>query len=331
MLLAGDIGGTKTVLALFDENGEMTQPLHEATFPSEKYPSLEAIIARFLVDHPVTLTAASFGVAGPVMKNRAQITNLPWVIDAQTISQQFQIPSVHLLNDLAAIATAVPHLTDNDLVTLNQGHPAAGGTIAVIAPGTGLGEAFLVWTGSQYIPVPSEGGHAAFGPTTPLQVELLTYLQNIYGHVSYERVCSGSGIPNLYNFLKDGGYYSEPEWLKQELAQAEDPTPIIVTHGRNKSCELCAATVDLFVEILGGEAGNLAMKVLATGGVYIGGGIPPRILPELQDADFMAAFVYKGRFSAMMEQIPIHVIRNAKTALFGAAYDSLQNFRTERG
>lgn len=325
MLLAGDIGGTKTVLAFFDEHHGLEKPINEQTFPSDDYPSLETIIATYLAQHNVTIAAASFGVAGPVVNNRAQITNLPWIIDAANISAQFNIPTVHLLNDLESIATAVPHLTAPDLVTLNEGEAKPGGTIAVIAPGTGLGEAFLVWDShtNRYIPAPSEGGHAAFGPTTAMQVDLLTYMQGRFGHVSYERVCSGVGIPNLYSFLRDRNYFVEPDWLRDQLAAAEDPTPIIVTTGQQQKADICIAALDLFVEILGGEAGNLAMKVLATGGVYIGGGIPPRILPELQEADFMQAFVYKGRFSNLMRQIPIHVIRNPKVALFGAAYDSL--------
>jgi glucokinase len=324
MHLAGDIGGTKTILALIDSEKGVRHPLVEKRFPSDDYDSLEAIIEQFLAETAVSIDTAAFGVAGPVVNNKAHITNLPWVIDAAVISQTFGIPNVYLLNDLEAIANAVPHLEADDLTTLNAGQPEKNGAIAVIAPGTGLGEAFLIWTGDHYQAHPSEGGHTAFGPGNAEQIELLRFLHGRYHHVSYERVCSGIGIPNLYDFLQYNGRFPEPEWLAQAIAAAEDPTPVIVTAAIQDKVTLCLAVLDLFVDILGDETGNLALKVLATGGVYIGGGIPPRILPHLQQARFLQAFRRKGRFADLMASMPIHVIGHPQAALLGAAYYGLE-------
>lgn len=326
MLLAGDIGGTKTVLALFERQAGAAlitrHPVLERTFPSQQYASLELIIEEFLRDCPHTVAAASFGVAGPVVDGRAQVTNLPWVIDAAAIGEQFGF-GVHLLNDLEALATAVPYLQGADLVTLNEGAPVENGAIGVIAPGTGLGEGFLVWHATRYEAFPSEGGHCAFGPTTPLQLEMLNYWLPRMGHVSYERVCSGIGIPNIYTFLRDSGRYPEPEWLREALDDATDLTPVIVRAAVASEADICVATLELFMEILGDQAGNLALTVLATGGIFLGGGIPGRILPQLQKGPFMRFFKDKGRFSEMMSRIPVHVIFNPKAALYGTAYDAL--------
>ncbi len=324
MLLAGDIGGTKTVLALLNDEQGARHPLHEERFPSDDYPSLEAIIAQFLEDKAVTINRATFGVAGPVVNDRVEVTNLPWVIDAAAISQAFGIPHVYLLNDLEAIANAVPHLETADLHTLNPGRSEQRGAIAVIAPGTGLGEAFLTWNGRRYQAHPSEGGHAAFGPGNAEQIGLLQFLHGRFQHVSYERVCSGIGIPNLYDFLREDGRYPEPDWLAAAIAAAEDPTPVIVNAATQNEVPLCRAALALFVDILGDEAGNMALKVLATGGVYLGGGIPPRILPHLEQPRFLQAFRRKGRFADLMAEIPVHVIGNPKAALLGAAYYGLE-------
>jgi glucokinase len=325
MLLAGDIGGTKTVLAIFEKTAKDFdhKPLFEAVFPSGHYGSLEAIVQEFLREKDIELSGACFGVAGPVVDQHATVTNLAWTIDAQAVGKALQIPA-HLLNDLEAIANAVPYLDGDDLYTLNAGDPDQDGAIAVIAPGTGLGEAFLVWEGKRYESYPSEGGHAAFAPTSLRHIELLTYWLDRLDHVSYERLCSGIGIPNIYRFLQDSGDYEAPEWLTERMASAADPTPIIVTAAIDEQIDICVETLDLFMEILGGEAANLALKVLATGGVYIGGGIPPRILPQLEASRFMEVFCSKGRFSDMMADIPVHVIRNPKVALYGAAYEVLR-------
>ena len=331
MLLAGDVGGTKTVLALFAQDAKDFdhEPEFEETFASREFKSLEAIIESFLVNKPVTLSGACFGVAGPVVNQRARITNLPWTIDAQAIAGKLGV-GTQLLNDLEAIANAVPHLETDDLFVLNEGQPDAEGAIAVIAPGTGLGEAFLVWEGDKYESYPSEGGHAAFAPTSPRQIGLLTYWLQRMDHVSYERLCSGIGIPNIYQFLADSGDYEVPQWLNDALAAAADKTPVIAKAAYDGHVAICEDTMDLFMEILGGEAANLALKVLATGGVYIGGGIPPRILPALAESNFMEVFSSKGRFSRMMRKMPVYVIRNPRVALFGSAYEALEITRNER-
>ena len=322
MLLAGDIGGTKTAVALFstDSDTDTLQPVVEMIFQNRNYSSLEEVIYEFMRDNPKAITSASFGVAGPVVKGRANITNLPWVIDQEAIQKAFDFPKVHLLNDLESIASAVPHLTSEDLVTLNEGTVEPEGAIAVIAPGTGLGEAFLVWDGDMYRAHPSEGGHVSFGPTNPDQVDLLVYMIEKFGHVSVERVCSGSGIPNIYACAKHHGRFPEPEWLQKQLAEAIDPAPIIVEAAIQHGTPICVATLELFLDILADEASNMALKVLSTGGVYLGGGIPPRILSELEKPRFMEVFSSKGRFSELMRNMPVHVIRNPKTALYGAAY-----------
>ena len=325
MLLAGDIGGTKTVLALFSTTASQAplHPLHLQTFPSNQFSSLEAIIEQFLQGKDEHIEAASFGVAGPVVNGRSQITNLPWLIEAETISQTFQIDKVILLNDLESIASAVPHLQANDLASVNEGQPEPGGAIAVIAPGTGLGEAFLIWNGQRYLAQPSEGGHASFAPTNPDQCALLAFLEQKYNHVSFERVCSGSGIPNLYAFWQQDGRFPEPTWLREQIEQTADPTPIIVEAGLAQTAEICTATVQMFVDILAGEASNMALKVLATGGVFLGGGIPPRLLNLLQTERFIAKFSEKGRFTSLLRGMPLQVICNPQTALLGAAWGGL--------
>lgn len=320
-ILAGDVGGTKTVLGLFKESSGPHRPVAEATFPSASYPGLEAIAREFLDQVGEDIDVACFGVAGPVLENKAVITNLPWVVDAELLGRALRIGSVRLLNDLAAVASAVPILEPADLYTLNDKPPAACGTIAVLAPGTGLGEAFLTWDGTAYRAYPSEGGHCSFAPRNHLEADLLHFLLERYEHVSYERVCSGRGMPNLYAFFRERQQMEELPEVAAELAAALDQTPVIVRSAMDpvKGSPLCRRTVETFVSILGAEAGNLALKVLATGGVYIGGGIPPRILPFLQAGGFMQTFQHKGRFGAMVAQLPVYVILNPKAALLGAA------------
>jgi len=328
MLLAGDIGGTKTNLAIISSESGPRAPLVEATLPSGDYPSLEALVRDFLAQVELKPERASLGVAGPVVAGKATITNLPWVMSETQLQTALDLlpGGVRLLNDLAAIAYAVPWLESDDLHTLNEGQAAPGGAIAVIAPGTGLGEGFLTWDGSRYRAQASEGGHTDFAPTNSLEVDLLRYLLDRFGHVSYERVCSGRGLPNIYAFLKDSGYAQEPAWLAEQLAAVDDPNPVIVEAALagERRCELCVATLQTFVSILGTEAGNMALNVLATGGVYLGGGIPPRILPALEDGRFLEEFRAKGRMSDLMNRIPVHVILNRKVALLGAACYGLE-------
>lgn len=321
MLLAGDIGGTKTVLAVYAQSQGGAVPLAEATFPSGGFASLESVVHEFRKSHGYPIEFASFGVAGPVVDGSAEVTNLPWKMSEAGLQAELGLRAVKLLNDLESIAYAVPHLGPADLHTINTGAPVAGGAIAVVAPGTGLGEAFLTSDNGRYRAHPSEGGHASFAPNDPQQLELLRYLQQRLGHVSCERVCSGLGLPNIYAFLKDSGFAEEPAWLGEQLAATADHTPVIVRAALDtaRTCPLCITTLRLFIAILGAEAGNLALKVLSTGGVYLGGGIPPRILPVLQQQDFMQAFLNKGRFADMLQRMPVHIILNPKAALLGAA------------
>ncbi len=319
MLLAGDIGGTKTKLAIFSPERGPRMPLTEATFPSASYASLEALVKEFLAQISIPVDRASFGVAGPVLAGRATITNLPWVIDESQLQRALNLSSVHLLNDLEAIAHAVPSLEPGELHTLHQGQAVPKGNIAVIAPGTGLGEAFLTWNGAAYQTHTSEGGHCDFAPTNELEIGLLRYVLARFEHVSYERVCSGKGIPNIYAYLTERADTAELPALSEQLARAEDRTPLIVNAALDGTSERCVATANTFVSILGSEAGNLALKVLATGGIYLGGGIPPRLLSFLQNGGFLEAFRRKGRFVALLEQMPVHVILNPTVALFGAA------------
>lgn len=324
MLLAGDIGGTKTHLAIFSLE---TNPAckKDAIFKSADYPSLEAIVQEFLTGAGITIAKAVFGVAGPVVNGESKITNLPWHITETNLSQTLRLSptSVKLLNDLEAIAYAVPHLAAGDLASLNSDNmdPNLGGHKAVIAPGTGLGEAILFHHNQQYHVMSSEGGHADFAPDNNLQIGLLRYLLDRYNHVSYERVCSGGlGIPNIHAYMRHVRAAEESLQVAEALREAADPTPIIIQAGITHECELCRATLNTFVSILGAEAGNLALKVMATGGIYLGGGIPPRILTKLRDGTFMAAFVNKGRFSELLARIPVYVILNENPGLLGAAH-----------
>jgi glucokinase len=326
MILAGDIGGTKTTLALFEEAGGDLQPRHEATFPSQEYQSFEQIVAKFLGPTPDrSLRAVCLGVAGPVMDGRCETTNLPWILDERTLARLTGATRVKLLNDLEAAAYGMLHLRPHDLHVLNQGRqPQRPGNIAVIAAGTGLGEAMLYWDGVHYHPIATEGGHADFAPSTDQEAELLPYLRGKFGdHVSYERVLSGPGLQYIYAFLRDRGYAHEPSWLADKPASG-DPSATITEIGLAGADPLCVATLDLFTSIYGAEAGNLALKCLALGGVFVGGGIAPKVLPALQQGNFMHAFMAKGRFSDLMASLEVRVALNPQTALVGAARYALR-------
>ncbi|MGD2105190.1 MAG: glucokinase [Anaerolineae bacterium] len=323
MLLAGDVGATKTTLAVISREYGPREPLARETFASRNYPGLGAIVQEFLSQHDLEVDQAAFGVAGPVVEGRVEVTNLPWTVSAVQLREGLGLTWVRLLNDLAAIASGIPSLEPDELHALKPGERDPNGAIAVLAPGTGLGEAFLTWDpdDGRYRPHASEGGHTDFAPTTPRQIQLLRYLWARHEHVSYELVCSGLGIPNLYAYYRSGRYAEEPDWIAERLAEAADPTPVIVNGALNdeRECELCSLTLDTFVSILGAEAGNLALKVMATGGVYLGGGIPPRILPALEQGSFLDAFCKKGRHTDLMERIPVYVILNRDIAVLGAA------------
>jgi glucokinase len=330
MLLAGDIGGTKTALALVDAARGVRAPVAQSTFPSAEYGSLEALAAEFLAQARrqqgnLAVDRACFGVSGPVVDGQATITNLPWVMSESTLQEALNLKAVHLLNDLESIASAVPILEPEMLHTLSPGRAKPGGSIAVIAPGTGLGEAYLTWDGSGYRAHACEGGHTDFAPTNAFEMGLLNYLLREFEHVSYERVCSGKGLPNLYHYIKSCELFGEPEWLAAEIGEADDIVPVIIgaaMEGKPGS-EICVATLNLFVSILGAEAGNLALKLGAMGGVYLGGGIPPRILPALASGRFMQSFREKGRLGSMLTHIPVQVILESNAGLLGAAHYGL--------
>ena len=322
MLLAGDIGGTKTHLAIFAPEKGPHDAIVDRIYHSGQYSNLETIVQAFMAEVNLPVERAVFGVAGPVAGGQATITNLPWIIRETRLQEVLQIGSVRLLNDLQAIAYSVPFLEPAGLHTLNDGDVEPHGPIAVIAPGTGLGEAYLTWDGNHYRAHASEGGHADFAPTDELEMSLLRYMLRLYDHVSYEKVCSGLGIRNLYFFLKNTGYAPEPPWLAKQLLECNDPTPLIVNAALNhdeQPCELAVAALRLFVSILGAEAGNLALKLMSTGGVYLGGGIPRRILPWLEHKYFMQSFLNKGRFSTVLIRLPVHVILHHNAALLGVA------------
>jgi glucokinase len=317
MILAGDIGGTKTNLARFEWRDGRLERLDMATFVSRDFPGLEPVVAEFLGGDRTPVAAACFGIAGPVVDGRCETTNLPWVVDAREVQRHLGIDRVWLLNDLEATGYGIPALEPHELYTLQEGH-AGTGNAGLIAAGTGLGECLLFWNGALHTPSPSEGGHSDFAPRNAWEVDLWRFLAHRYGHVSYERILSGPGFKELYDFLVSTGRTPSTA-VRQAVAEAPNPTPIISEAGLNHTDDVCVELLDRFVEIYGAEAGNIALKALTIAGLYIGGGIAPRILPRLKEGGFLRAFLDKGRFRGLMERIPVRVILNPETALLGAA------------
>ena len=318
MILAGDVGGTNTRLAFFEQRAGKLQSIFEHIYPSHGHASLEDIVAEFLASQRVRPDSVAIGVAGPVRDGVCRATNLPWVVDARLVAKRIGFSSITLLNDLEANAYGIATLEPKDFVVLQRGAPSATGNCAVISPGTGLGEAALHWCGDHYVPLASEGGHSSFAPRDDLQDELLKHLRAQFGHVSWERLVCGPGLVSIYEFLRDTGRGEEPAWLAAEMKKG-DPAPVISRIALAGKSALCETALDLFVVLLGSEAGNMALKVLALGGVYIGGGIAPKILPKLQTPAFLAAFTDKGRMKEMLESMPVRVILNDGTALRGVA------------
>jgi glucokinase len=318
MILAGDVGGTKTVLALFEERGGGLETVRDVTEPSRDFPSLEAMIHRFLdAEPPPKIAAACFGVAGAVIDGRAVTTNLPWTLDEKALVETVPTPRVKLLNDLEAAAWGVMNLPAHELATLQAGNRRKGNMV-LIAAGTGLGEALIVWDGSRPHVIASEGGHADFAPRTEREIQLLTFLRREFGHVSYERVLSGPGLFNIYRFLRDTSGTPEPPWLKERFANG-DRSAVVSAAALAGEHPLCVEALELFISIYGAEAGNLALKAVAVGGVYIGGGIAPKIRARLLDGGFIGAFRDKGRFAPLMESIPVYLALNPRAPLLGAA------------
>jgi len=319
MVLAGDIGGTKTNLGIFLQGTDRPVPKAIETFSSQNAPGLEHIIRQFLESHPAPVTHACFGIAGPVINGKSKTTNLPWNISEERIKKQFNFHQVSLVNDLTATATAIPLLNKDELFTLNQAGSIKGRNLALIAPGTGLGKAMLIYRHGRYLPIPSEGGHADFAPNNEAEVNLWQHLHQLFGHVSIERVLSGTGLVNIYNWLKDSGCLNESDRFKQKRKET-DPAKAITEAALVSEDPGCVEALNMFVSIFGAVAGNLALTGMATGGVYLGGGIPSKILPKLKETIFMKAFIEKGRFKNFLKKIPVYVILNDKAALIGAAY-----------
>jgi glucokinase len=321
LLLAGDVGGTKTVLGIFSEEKGPGRPLAVKTYPSGAYPGLDAIVAEFLASVHLPVRRACFDVAGPIAAGRAKLTNLPWrPLREPALAEALGLHSVMLLNDLEAIALGITQMPSRDLRVLHRRKPALAGAIAVVAPGTGLGEAFLVWTGGRYTAYPSEGGHGDFAPGNPREADLLGWLRQRHGHISWELVCSGTGIPNLYDYLADTGFAEEPEPVAKRIDTAPDRARAIIEAGMDpeSGSALCAEVVKMFAGILGAETGNMALTVLATGGIYLAGGIPPAILPVLRSGPFLNRLHDKGRLSALVAAMPVSVV-TGRAALVGAA------------
>jgi glucokinase len=325
MIIAGDIGGTKTNVALFEARGrELGRIVVQQSFPSGGYNSLEAILEDFVAAHkPDAVTGACFGVAGPVVRGRVEATNLAWKVSDESLAHALNLQSVQLINDLEATAFGLGELSPEQLYTLNEGEIDPLGHRALIAAGTGLGMAGIFNDGGRFIPMPSEGGHMDFAPRNAREFEMLAYLhEKVGGRVSYERVLSGLGLFNIYSFLRDRGYGEEPAWLAEEIANG-DPTAVVARAGLEGRSELAATTLQMFVEIYGAMAGNLALLLKATGGLYIGGGIAPKILDKLKDGSFMRNYGDKGRMSGLVMSIPVRVILDDKTALYGAGRRAL--------
>ena len=346
-VLAGDIGGTKTNLALYAlEGGDTLRLVRESSFPSAQYAGLEDVIADFFArevspeprsftgevspepplrsrETDVVIAAGAFGIAGPVLDGRVEATNLPWTVDASDIRQAIGGGQVRLMNDLEATAYGALFLPADEILTLNAGKPRRG-NCAVIAAGTGLGQAFLFWDGQDYRPVATEGGHVDFSPRNDTEVALLHFLRKQHnGRVSYERVLSGPGLVSIFNFLHQVLQRPVAETLRARL-HAEDAAAVIGEAGVTGSCRTCAEAVDLFVSLYGAQAGNLALTVMSVGGVYIGGGIVTKLLPKMTAGGFMRSFTDKGRFSQLLRDMPVRIILNPKAAQVGAAHSAIR-------
>ncbi|HKD45324.1 MAG TPA: glucokinase [Candidatus Angelobacter sp.] len=323
MILVGDIGGTNTRIGLFDQQGDTLKLAREHIFSSREHESLNQIVAMFLREAPSTARCACFGIAGPVLNGRVTASNLAWVVDAGKLASETAIEKVWLINDLEAHAYGINDLDPADLITLNPGTPTKGNA-AIVAAGTGMGEAGLFWNGKQHYAFAGEGGHADFAPGNELELALHGYLTKKFGHVSCERVISGPGIKNIYDFLRDSKIEEEPAWLKEELDDVPDPAVLISRYGLEGKPPICDRTLDIFAGAYGAEAGNVALRMLAVNGVYISGGIASKTMTKIKDPLFLGRFLDKGRMRSLLENVPVKVIVNEHIGMLGAARYALQ-------
>jgi glucokinase len=319
VILAGDIGGTKTRLACVDVVNNRLVVQHEAKFPSREFPGLAAILETFLADSSAKIDTACLGIAGPVIHGRCRATNLPWIVEEGQLQGATGISRVALINDLEATAYAIEVLTGDDVVEIQAGSGDAEGNRAVIAAGTGLGEAGMFWNGQKYLPFASEGGHADFAPRDDLEIELLRYLIARFGHASWERVVSGPGLVNIYQFLSDREPGRSPPEIEDEMRQ-HDPAMVIAQAAKGQRCPVCSQALRMFVSLYGSEAGNLALKLMARGGLYIAGGIAPKIIDELRQPVFLESIRAKGRFQSLLQAIPVRIVTTDRAPLLGAAH-----------
>jgi glucokinase len=317
MILAGDVGGTKVHLALYDFIGGKLEYTRDKQYPAKEYSGLEEIVKGFLGTDKVS--AACFGVPGPVRDGRLRLTNLPWTLDSRELASGLAIDHVFLINDLEANGYGVAELSPEQIYSLSEGDAGQIGNRALIAAGTGLGEGILAWNGHIHVPYPSEGGHVDYAPRNEDEIDLLRFLKQKYnGRISFERVVSGMGLTNIYEFLREVRGVEEPAWLAERIAE-QDPNAVITELALAAKSEICEKALDMFVSAYGAESGNLALKVLSVGGLYVGGGIAPRILEKLKDGTFMKAFTDKGRLSQLLINMPVRIILESKAALLGAA------------
>jgi glucokinase len=319
MILAGDIGATRTRLAAFETEGNRLHSVVSKTYMSQEHAGLSEILSHFIRTEGIPVHSACFGVAGPVRSGRSKISNLPWIIDSRELSEQLKVPSVALLNDLEAYAYGIDALESKDFVTLSEGSEDAEGNRAVISARTGLGVAGLYWDGFRHHPFACEGGHSDFAPRDEIQMELLAYLQKRFGRISCERILSGPGIKNIYDFLRDSQKAEEPSWLRDQINSAPDPPALISQVALQGKAEICERTLSVFVSVFGAETGNCALNFMTTGGIFIGGSIAAKIVPKMQNPLFMQAFLDKGRMEALLRDMPVKIIINDDCGLIGAA------------
>ncbi|HEV2352594.1 MAG TPA: glucokinase [Terriglobia bacterium] len=319
MILAGDIGATHTRLAGFNPDGNKLVSVVERVYETQKHQSLAQIISEFVRTEGVPVNQACIGVAGPVRGGKSKPSNFPWVIDARELAAQLRLSAVGLINDLEAYAYGIEALQSADFITLSEGAKSPEGNMAVISATTGLGEAGLYWDGFRHHPFACEGGHADFAPRNEVEIDLLKYLLTQYEHVSCERILSGPGIKNIYDFLHQSRRAEEPAWLKDQISQSPDPPALISQLALEKKAPICEQSLDIFISAYGAETGNCALKFMSTAGIFIGGSIAAKIVPKMKEPTFMKAFLAKGRMQPLLEDFPVKIVLNDSAGLIGAA------------